>query len=124
VDKEEARAQILLSGSGDFVSLAEAAGYVRHELPTESPAVVKTATLEAITDLLRDGLIRVGDLAQGFVAWERPDVVAEIDRRWTKSDRELAPWDGIWLANTPTGDRLADELAGDGRVTRRGHESG
>lgn len=114
-----ARPVLLLSASGDFVSVAEASQFVRDDLPGVEPSAVKAATLDVISDLLRQGLVVVGDLDEEFRPWGRDDVVPEIDRRWTKADQDLAPWDGIWIANTTAGDRRADELADDGRVTDR-----
>lgn len=124
MDKDEAAAQILLSGSGDFVSLAEAAQYVRDDHPDTSADDVKSATLEVIRGLLEEGYVQVGELSDHFVAWDPRTALTQVEGRWTKADRELAPWDGVWLANTSSGDRLADELANDGRVTRREADSG
>lgn len=118
MDKNEARAQILLSGSGDYVSLAEAADYVRDDHPDASAATVKNETLKVIADLVATGLAQLGELSDGFLAWDQRSAVAFVEQHWTKSDRDLAPWDGIWLSNTAAGDRLADQLAEDGKVTR------
>lgn len=119
VNRDKAIAQILLSGSGDFVSLAEAAQYVRDDLPDASANEVRSATLGAISDLLAQGYVRAGELTDRFVAWTSASALPEIEARWTDPDAKLAPWDGVWLANTPAGDRVADEMAGDGRVTTR-----
>lgn len=118
MDRDGARAQILLSGSGDFVSLAEAAQYVRDDLPKASVELIKAESLKAIRYLLDHGYVQIGELCDRFVPWDPRTAMSELDSRWTTPSQDLAPWDGIWLANTPAGDRLADDLADDGRVTK------
>ena len=109
---DDARAELLWSGTDDWVSLAEAADIVRNDRSV-APATLKAETLRVVADLLDDGLVRVGEVSGGFRPWglDNRDTIEEIDRRWSEPYEDIAPADGIWLANTPEGDALAQGLA-------------
>lgn len=66
--------------------------------------------MKAIKELLREELIRVGDIASGkFVAW--PGSTQELERRidvlMETASYPVLPGDLFWIENTSVGDRKA-----------------
>lgn len=113
------RAEILWSGTDDWVSLAEAAAIVADERVVTSDSV-RTETLDILAGLLRDDLVQAGEVSDGFHPWSLgPDAALRvISEQWADSSRGLSLAEGIWFANTAQGDALAEQLA-DAGVTSR-----
>ena len=111
-DPQTVRSHILLSGLGDWVSLAEAASLMRRTEPEADPREIKKATLAVLRELLTSHLIQGGELKPRFVPrQDSPDeVIDAVDRDWTGPDTELRPWDGWWFANTEAGNAVAETL--------------
>jgi hypothetical protein len=113
------RAELLWSATDDWVSLSEAAWIVRGEEPVV-PADWKRATLALLGGLLREKLMIVGDISEGFRPWSlsTAEAVKEIDRRWKEPLEDVSPFHGVWFANTAAGEALAHELADAGLTSR------
>ncbi|NMO93216.1 hypothetical protein [Actinomycetospora sp. TBRC 11914] len=113
------RAEILWSATDDWVSLSEAAWIVRDEQPVD-PVAWKRETLALLADLLREKLMIVGDVSEEFRPWQLSDddAVKEIDRRWEEPFEDISPFHGVWFANTPAGEVLAEQLADAGMTSR------
>lgn len=113
------RAEVLWSGTDDWVSLAEAAAIVADERAVASESV-RTETLDILGGLLRDGLIQAGQVMGGFQPWDGGPEAAmtRISTQWADSSRTLSLFEGIWFANTPAGDALAHKLARAGLTSR------
>lgn len=129
--------KILASGTDDWVHEAEACyaarqavfgdrlreGFPEDEtLGTERLAALRAdwtaaqerqafpLALEAIKELLRDGLIEIGSVTKdGFVRWGGSSVELEsrIDRLLEMTHYPLMPGDLFWLSNTSLGDEKA-----------------
>ena len=102
------RLQILRAAVVDWVSLAEAVSYVRSARPQSSPATLRALTLDLVSDLVRDGLVQVGDLRPRFAAWEgtRDHVVEALREAWPEAMTEPDVGDVCWLDVTPEGERI------------------
>ena len=115
------RAEILWSGTDDWVSLAEAAAIVADERAAASEDI-RSETLDILAGLLRADLIQAGEVMGGFRPWgvSPDDALSKLFERWTEPSQPLSPLDGTWFANTPAGDALAHELADAGLTSRPG----
>jgi hypothetical protein len=113
------RAEILWSGTDDWVSLAEAAAIVADERPVTT-ASVRAETLDVVGGLLSEELIQAGEVRDGFQPWGiEPDAaLAKISARWSDPSQKLSLFEGTWFANTDSGDALAYELADAGLTSR------
>ena len=109
----ELRADILISGLDDWVSLAEAASLVRATHPALPENDVQQSSLAVLRDLLADELVKAGDVRSCFVAWplDLGSALGEIARRLEQHGPDIGPWDGCWFANTTKGDQVAREAA-------------
>lgn len=129
--------EILASGSDDWVHIAEIAAFAREalygdhvqdgypedvHLPIEALAARRDEWLarqerealphgiKAVKELLRDGLIHVGDTASGrFMAWSGSVQELEtcIDSVAKTATYPVLPGDLFWVRNTPMGDQRA-----------------
>jgi hypothetical protein len=64
----------------------------------------------AVKELLRDGLVRIGDTTtSGFVPWDgsEEEIESRIDSAAANSEFPLLPGHLFWLENTPLGDEKA-----------------
>jgi hypothetical protein len=113
------RAEILWSGTDDWVSLAEAAAIVADERVVTSDSV-RTETLDILAGLLKDDLVQVGEVEDGFQPWGLGPEAAlrKISDQWADSSQRLSLFEGIWFANTAQGDALAEQLAEAGVTSR------
>lgn len=113
------RAEILWSGTDDWVSIAEAATIVADERPVNSEDV-RTETLDILAGLLQDNLVQAGDVINGFQPWHlsAEAALARIAEQWADPARTLSLFEGIWFANTAAGEALAYELADAGLTSR------
>lgn len=108
---EQCRA-LLVAADDDWVSLAEAAQLVKDSLPSAEPAHVRDATLYVLEDMLRRGLMLIGQLSPGFTAWEMTtaEAVDALRRKeWPTPETELSPFEGCWFAITTQGEKLLAE---------------
>lgn len=113
------RAEILWSGTDDWVSLSEAAAIVADERAVTGERV-RTETLDVLASLLKDDLVQAGEVMDGFQPWGLdPDAaMARVADRWSDPSRPPSLLEGPWFANTPAGDALAHELAEAGLTSR------
>jgi len=98
--------------STDFACLAELPYYARG-LGARSSDEEQSMTLDAIKELLEDGLWRAGDLcADGFADWggSTDEKVTRIEWEWSAHVGQLTLGDICWFANTPTGNEAARAL--------------
>jgi hypothetical protein len=125
---EAVKTAILSSGLDDWVHMAEvvsAARQARSEgasdegSPDDSLAKQERAAfplgIAAIKELLRDGLVRVGETTpEGFVAWRgsADEIESRIDSVAQQAEFPLLPGHLFWIENTPSGDEVARSILG------------
>jgi hypothetical protein len=83
------------------------------------PADRRQAHLEAVRELLDQGLVQIGDVQPRFEAWDVTidEAIARVEARWDALGRPLEMGDLLyWLSNTPAGD-----LRGQAVIERDGH---
>lgn len=108
---DDARSKILLRAREDWVSLGEAR-YLVGLTSSGGPPELRELTLSAIESLVSDGLVELGDLQPQFERWGVDDATAlrRVRDGWAVPGVELRPGDVCWLATTPAGDDLAEQL--------------
>ena len=112
---ERLRAELLISGLSDWVSLAEVQRVISHFQLADTDRERQDLTLRTINSLLQDGLMQIGELqgADGrFPAWEPIDVAMDrLRERFVDQYGEPASWDySIWLGLTDAGRPVAEAL--------------
>ena len=135
---EAVKKAILVSGTDDWVHIAEVtlaaaqAMYGEHRLDgfpsDETMSVEQLASLRqdwvaaqertalplgirAVKELIRDGLVRIGDATDsGFIPWEgsAEAIESRIDRVVEEAPYPLLPGHLFWFSNTPSGDEMAN----------------
>lgn len=112
MNRDDPRAQILLSGSHDWVSLAEAQHILRQAGPPSHASEVRLRTLAVVRDLLRSNLVEAGEIAEGFTIWpgDADEITGRIASLWSDTDDDLWPGQICWLANTRTGNDVAAQI--------------
>ena len=113
-ENPDARALILRSALVDWVSLSEAISLARDAHPDADQQAIQCLTLGVLVDLMRGGLLVVGDLRSGFTPWliDTEEAVASISQEWTIPVFEIGPGDGWWFDLTPAGEDAARALPG------------
>jgi hypothetical protein len=108
---------ILISGSDDWVYLAEVSDLVRDKTPTSSETEHMELTLSVISELVRNGWMEIGDLpATGTDGKFRPwklsvdESLARIRKEWVALRKPINLGEICWLAITPAGDAKAEKL--------------
>jgi len=69
--------------------------------------------VRAVKELIRDGLVWIGDVADGgFQPWQglREELEARIDAAGESAVFPLLPGDLFWLKNTAAGNELAEQI--------------
>lgn len=97
---------ILQAGLDDWIPLAAIEGMAR--LLAGGPGL-REASLEAIEELLLNGLAEVGEVSDGgFLAWNQPpdDALTRIKELWEHTDPNTWGF-SVWVSNTPIGDQEA-----------------
>jgi hypothetical protein len=112
---ERLRAELLISGLSDWVSLAEVQQIISHLQLADTEKERKDLTLSTIGSLLHDGHMQIGELPGPdgrFPAWEPIDVAMDCLReRFVDHYSEPASWDySIWLGLTDAGRPVATAL--------------
>ncbi len=106
---------VLLSACDDWTGLWEVALDVR-EISLESrEAEVRRLAIEALTHLLSQGWVRIGDLiSDGFMPWDLSDaaIIRRIDEEWSALGRDPDIGEIGWLTTTAEGDAVSRRLAG------------
>jgi hypothetical protein len=109
------RAELLISGLSDWISLAEVQQTVSHFELADTDTERQELVLRTIRSLLEDGSMQIGDLPGPdgkFPAWK--PIEAAMDRlheRFVRHYDEPTSWDySIWLGLTEDGRKLAKEL--------------
>jgi len=111
------RAELLISGLSDWVSLAEVQQIISHFQLADTDRERQDLVLKTIRSLLEDGLMQIGELPGPdgtFPAWEPVDVAMDrLHARFVGHYAEPASWDySIWLGLTETGRPAAKALRG------------
>jgi hypothetical protein len=109
------RAELLISGLSDWVSLAEVQQIISHFELADTDREHQDLTLRTIRSLLNDGLMQIGELPGPdgkFPAWEPIDVAMDrLRERFVGHYAEPASWDhSMWLGLTETGRPVARAL--------------
>jgi hypothetical protein len=112
---ERLRAELLISGLSDWVSLAEVQQIITHFQLANTDSERQDLTLRSIRSLLDDGLMRIGELPGPdgkFPAWEPIDVAMDrLHERFVVQYDEPTSWDySIWLGLTEAGRPVANAL--------------
>ena len=115
---ERLRAELLISGLSDWVSLAEVQQITSHFELADTDRERQDLVLRTINSLLKDGLMQIGELPGPdgtFPAWEPIDVAMDrLHERFVGHYNEPTSWDySIWLGLTEAGRRVAKELRAD-----------
>jgi hypothetical protein len=111
------RAELLISGLSDWVSLAEVQQIISHFQLADTDRERQDLVLKTIRSLLEDGLMQIGELPGPdgtFPAWEPIDVAMDrLHERFVGHYNEPTSWDySIWLGLTETGRPAAKALRG------------
>jgi hypothetical protein len=111
------RAELLISGLSDWVSLAEVQQIISHFQLADTDRERQDLVLKTIRSLLEDGLMQIGELPGPdgtFPAWEPVDVAMDrLHERFVGHYNEPTSWDySIWLGLTETGRPAAKALRG------------
>jgi hypothetical protein len=114
---ERLRAELLISGLSDWVSLAEVQQIISHFQLADTDSERQDLVLRTIRSLLNDGLMQIGELPGPdgkFPAWEPIDVAMDrLRERYVDHYAEPASWDySIWLGVTEAGRPVAKALRG------------
>jgi hypothetical protein len=112
---ERLKAELLISGLSDWVSLAEVQQIISHFQLANTDKEHQDLTLRAIRSLLQDGLMQIGELPGPdgtFPAWEPVDVAMDrLHERFVGHYAEPTSWDySIWLGLTEAGRRVTKTL--------------
>jgi hypothetical protein len=112
---ERLRAELLISGLSDWVSLAEVQQVISHFDLADTDKERQDLTLRAIRSLLEVGHIQIGELPGPdgrFPAWEPIEVAMDrLRERFVDHYNEPASWDhSIWLGLTDMGRPVAEAL--------------
>ena len=112
---ERLRAELLVSGLTDWVSLAEVQQLISHFQLADTDSDRQDLTLRTVRSLLEDGLMQIGELPgpeETFPAWEPIDVAMDrLRERFVGHYAEPASWDySIWLGLTDAGRAVAKAL--------------
>lgn len=105
--------EVLISGSDDWVYLAEIHRLAFIQGGARNEAEAKRVTIETIRDLVESDFVEIGDVTDGgFFEWNLPldQALKRIGVEWENLDHEPWPGDICWLANTLKGDRRAEEI--------------
>jgi hypothetical protein len=105
---ERLRAELLISGLSDWVSLAEVQQIISQFQLADTDTECQDLVLRTIRSLLNDGLMQIGELPGPdgkFPAWEPIDVAMDrLRQRFVDHYAEPASWDhSIWLGLTDAG---------------------
>ena len=112
---ERLRAQLLISGLSDWVSLAEVQQIISHFQLADTDEERRDLIIRTIRSLLDDGVVQIGELPGRdgtFPAWEPIDVaMARLRERFVGHYNEPTSWDySIWLGLTEAGRGVAKAL--------------
>ena len=107
--------ELLLEGMEDYVGLWEFPVLVRRHLRVEDPEEVREVALELLGELVREGTLVPGELAEkgGFTPWSIPPerAVRLIDELWSELGRDPNMGDDIpWFNLTAKGEEAAEEV--------------
>lgn len=106
------RASVLCHGIEDWVGLPYVVGFERDALPEATEMELRDAAISLVGEMLREGLVRIGELSPRFVPW---DVTADeatdiLESQWTIGPPALDPAWGWWLDLTPSGRAIGEKL--------------
>lgn len=112
---ERLRAELLISGLSDLVSLAEVQQIISHFQLANTDEERSDLTLRAIRSLLEVGHMQIGESPGPdgrFPAWEPIEVAMDrLRERFVDHYSEPASWDySVWLGLTDTGRPVAEAL--------------
>lgn len=104
---------ILMRGCADWVDACEVASVALTEGKAKSPDAMRELALELIRNVVRQGLMELGDVTRGgFGKWDLPieEGLARVEREWLALGRNPTLAEICWLQNTSRGNELGEEL--------------
>ena len=106
------RASILCHGVEDWVGLPYVVGFERDALPKATEVELRDAAISLIGEMLREGLIRIGELSPRFVPWgvTADEATAILESQWTIGPPALDPAWAWWLDLTLSGRAIGEKL--------------
>jgi hypothetical protein len=109
---------LVLRGLDDWLDLSEVVWVVRSKTGVDGEQL-RSATLEAIRQVLEAKLVTVGDLTTcNFVPWNSPteSSLKRIEAEWKTLNQRPGLGDVAWFSTTPAGDALAKQLKARGET--------
>jgi hypothetical protein len=94
----------------DPMTIVDGPGQLRNERLAQSEREALPIGIVAVKELLRDGLIRIGETSNdGFVPWggSLEEIESRIDHAVQGAQYPLLPGYLFWIENTPFGDEIA-----------------
>jgi len=94
----------------DSTTIVEGPGQLRSEWLAQSEREALPLGIAAVKELLRDGLIQIGETSNGgFAPWggSPEEIEARIDHAVQGAQYPLLPGHLFWIENTPSGDEIA-----------------
>jgi hypothetical protein len=105
---------LLFQGIDDWVHLLQVASLATWRFQGGLDARTRQFTVATMYELFESGLMNAGDIETGlgFVPWElaASDAAARIEAEWDLLAKCEEPGDVCWLANTASGDLVANRL--------------
>ena len=92
------------------MTIVDGFGQLRNEWLAQSERDALPLGIAAVKELLRDGLIRIGETSNGgFVPWggSLEEIESRIDHAVRGAQYPLLPGHLFWIENTPSGDEIA-----------------
>jgi len=105
--------EIVARAQADWVHFPEAHWLV-HKWASGRGLDTRQELVRVLRSLISQGLVQVGTVRgeDGFVPWgiDETATIQRILEEWDVLGRAPVPGDVCWLANTPAGDALAEDL--------------
>lgn len=105
--------ELLVAGLDDWLHLADIAWSAREFARGSEKQDVIAVAVEALTELLDQGLVEIGEVSDGgFFEWDATQEAAilRVQQEWMALGRVPQPGDVCWVANTKAGDKRAREI--------------
>jgi hypothetical protein len=112
---------ILMSGVDDWVHIPEALYFARREIGVNASEMeALSVVIEAAKNLLRQGLIEVGEVTDTFTPWvgSLNEIEHRIDQTHAQAKSPVRFGDLFWISNTPRGDERGEQLLAQAKETQ------
>jgi hypothetical protein len=103
---------VLARAAEDWVHPAELMDVFRRR-GIEDPGMQRLAAIGLVAALVGDGLVVVGDVADGHIPWGCPpgEAVLRVAREWTtRAESQVMPGELFWLDCTPAGQAIGEAV--------------